>query len=65
MGEWIKCSEQMPMACRDVIITDMDMVSRVAWFNDRNDAWYVTGVGWFSRDEVTHWMPLPEPPSLA
>lgn len=64
MGEWIKCSEQMPMACRDVIIIDTDMVSRVAWFNDRNDAWYVTGVGWFSRDEVTHWMPLPEPPSL-
>lgn len=63
IGEWVKCSERMPMACRDVIIiTDKDMVSRVAWFNDRNDAWYVTGVGWFSRDEVTYWMPLPEPP---
>lgn len=53
------------MACRDVIIIiDGDMVARVAWFNDRNDAWYVTGVGWFSRDEVTHWMPLPEPPEV-
>lgn len=64
MSEWIKCSEQMPMACRDVIITDRDMVARVAWFNDRNDAWYVTGVGWFPRYEVTHWMPLPEPPEV-
>lgn len=62
MSKWIKCSERMPMARRDVIITGMDMVSRVAWFNDRKDAWYVTGLGWFSRDDVAHWMPLPEPP---
>lgn len=62
MADWIKCSERMPMARRDVIITGMDMVSRVAWFNDRKDAWYVTGLGWFSRDEVSHWMSLPEPP---
>ena len=62
MSEWIKCSYRMPMARRDVIITGMDMVSRVAWFNDRKDAWYVTGLGWFSRDEVSHWMSLPEPP---
>ena len=62
MSQWIKCSERMPMARRDVIITGMDMVPRVAWFNDRKDAWYVTGLGWFSRDEVSHWMSLPEPP---
>ena len=64
MSGWIKCTEQMPLACRDVIITGMDMVSRVAWFNDRKDAWYVTGLGRFSRDEVSHWMPLPEPPEV-
>ena len=64
MGEWIKCSERMPMACRDVIITGGGMVARVAWFNDRNDAWYVTGIGWLSRDEVSRWMPLPEPPEV-
>lgn len=68
MGEWIKCSERMPEEGEDVIVYDgLGQVHEGCYFR------YGDGVVWeipsynpsyYDEVNVTHWMPLPEPPSL-
>ena len=64
MSEWIKCSERMPEKLDDVLVSDGDNVE-VMW-RDCDGFWDC----WAPRnsnidiDDVTHWMPLPEPPEL-
>lgn len=64
MSEWIKCSERMPNDFEDVLVSDGGNVE-VMW-RDCDGFWDC----WAPRnsnidiDDVTHWMPLPEPPSL-
>lgn len=64
MGKWIECSERMPDDFEDVLVSDGGNVE-VMW-RDCDGFWDC----WAPRnsnidiDDVTHWMPLPEPPSL-
>lgn len=63
--QWIPCSERMPEPLRDVIICTAIKTVTVAWIN--GNEWYFadTGNGHIEQwgfDDVTHWMPLPEPP---
>lgn len=63
-ARWIPCSERLPEPLQNVIIcTDIKTVT-VAWIN--GDEWHFadTGNGHIEQwglDDVTHWMPLPEP----
>lgn len=65
VNRWIPCSERLPEPLQNVIIcTDIKTVT-VAWIN--GNEWYFadTGNGHIEQwglDDVTHWMPLPEPP---
>lgn len=55
---WISVEERLPEIRKAVLITDGIDVG-TGWMNQ---GWWNT---WFTdirRDEVTHWMPLPEPP---
>lgn len=66
--KWIRCAERMPDAGVEVLVyvvrhnaRFIDVASREArpggsflWIIPDND---------FELDEVTHWMPLPEPPN--
>lgn len=62
MGGWIKCSERMPEELEDVLVTDGRSVE-VMYL--RFSLWYVTSPdSAICGDEVTHWMPLPEPPEV-
>lgn len=62
MCEWIKCSERMPEELEDVLVTDGRSVE-VMYLNF--GLWYVTSTdSAICGDEVTHWMPLPEPPEV-
>lgn len=62
---WIPCNEMLPEPLQNVIIcTDIKTVT-VAWIN--GNEWYFadTGNGHIEQwglDDITHWMPLPEPP---
>ncbi|EQB4003527.1 DUF551 domain-containing protein [Escherichia coli] len=59
---WISCSERMPKGCADVLVTDGEHVE-VKWWDESGywDSWTELNSDIFA-DEITHWMPLPEPP---
>lgn len=64
MGGWIKCSEQMPNE-EDVLVYCSDTKEQMVGFHKGNGLFqffYMNGVEGVC--EPTHWMPLPEPPSL-
>lgn len=59
---WISCSERMPEGYTDVLVTDGEHVD-VKWWDESGywDSWTELNSDIFA-DEITHWMPLPEPP---
>ncbi|OEM72430.1 Eaa protein [Escherichia coli] len=58
---WISCSERMPEELDDVLVTDGEHVE-VKWWNGHIwDCWAPRNSD-ISYKDVTHWMPLPEPP---
>jgi len=64
MGEWIKCSERMPDDFEDVLVSDGGNVE-VMWRDCDGfwDCWAPRNSN-ISEANVTHWMPLPEPPEV-
>ncbi|EFC9718592.1 DUF551 domain-containing protein [Escherichia coli] len=59
---WISCSERMPKGYADVLVTDGEHVE-VKWWDEFGywNSWTELNSDIFA-DEITHWMPLPEPP---
>ncbi|HIB8435651.1 DUF551 domain-containing protein [Escherichia coli] len=59
---WISCSERMPKGYADVLVTDGEHVE-VKWWDESGywNSWPELNSDIFA-DEITHWMPLPEPP---
>lgn len=59
---WISCSERMPKGYADVLVTDGEHVE-VKWWDESGywNSWTEINSDIFA-DEITHWMPLPEPP---
>lgn len=75
MGEWIKCSERMPDAETPVLalLNGEIRVAEIRWDMPTHEEtyrpfWYWDdpyddGQPWEVFD-ITHWMPLPEPPEV-
>ncbi|HHH6999367.1 TPA: DUF551 domain-containing protein [Escherichia coli] len=61
---WISCSERMPKGYADVLVTDGEHVE-VKWWDESGywNSWTELNSDIFA-DEITHWMPLPEPPQV-
>ncbi|EGA1166341.1 DUF551 domain-containing protein [Escherichia coli] len=57
---WISCSERMPDNNHDVLFFDVWGYIRIGWFSADDRSWFTSDDGCCM--EVTHWMPLPEPP---
>lgn len=59
---WISCSERMPKGYADVLVTDGEHVE-VKWWDESGywNSWTELNSDILAH-EVTHWMPLPEPP---
>lgn len=61
MGDWIKCSDQMPPENQDVLCRykgggcDVLFKREVRW----DDGDFHSAIPLF---DITHWQPLPEPP---
>lgn len=57
-AEWISVEERLPEPKKWVLVFTRHMHHPVVCFYE--DVWYFLG-GFFSKGQVTHWMPLPEP----
>ena len=62
MGEWIRVEDRLPESKGEVLISYERYGKRVVditcWLNGH---FAITVWSWFNY-EITHWMPLPEPP---
>ena len=58
---WIPVSERLPENGEDVLVCDGDAMA-VACFNTKDRVWDFFELDFWSSSDVTHWMPLPEPP---
>ena len=56
---WIRPQDQMPEHRQDVLITDVEGLQIVAWWNERDQLWESEYHSWFTS-EVNYWMPIPE-----
>lgn len=69
VNRWIPCNERMPEPNETVLYVWRSKYGNVSvlhgWHFENlvENAWHQSGIG-MSRpnEEVTHWMPLPEPP---
>lgn len=58
-SEWISVEERLPEPKKWVLVFTRHMHHPVVCFYE--DVWYFLG-GFFSKGQVTHWMPLPSAP---
>lgn len=59
VNRWISIKEKLPPEDESVLIyTIMGMCVAARW----NDRFFVSKTASFAKYDVTHWMPLPEPP---
>ena len=69
--KWIPVTERLPDTAERVLVckTWLGMVYKPVYgyyqdFPNQKGCWYVlTDEGYYPQREVTHWMPLPEPPA--
>lgn len=66
---WIPVTERLPEYDARVLAFDMRAKNKYIgiWTrekdpDDGNDCWFDSAGWWYAFDEITHWMPLPEPP---
>ena len=64
MGEWISVEDRLPSIGETVIFFGVAgvMVGFFSGHNTRHSVWKSHSGYVLWDDEVTHWMPLPEPP---
>lgn len=72
MGEWIKCSDRLPITpvdgqtyeCVEVIVSDGKHVHFTEFkAGGIPEAWAeFDSYGAIARSQITHWQPLPHPP---
>ena len=68
--KWIPVTERLPYTAERVLVcrTWLGMVYKPVYgyyqdFPNQKGCWYVlTDEGYYPQREVTHWMPLPDPP---
>ena len=60
--KWIPVSERLPEKCETVLCLLPTKECWVATWNIVDDQMWSDGESWCSKDYVTNWMPLPEPP---
>lgn len=59
MSEWIKCSDRMPNRNERVLCYNGEVLFESVW-----DEIWQDGQNYWELENVTHWMPLPQPPDI-
>jgi len=67
--DWIPTNERMPEENKWILMIGRTSASHYhnhcwigAWLGGEKDKWSILLGGILGKDNVTHWMPLPEPP---
>lgn len=60
MNEWISVKERLPEEGEDVLAYLGEGIFGICWL--LKDGYWETRDSFLYPDDVTHWMPLPEPP---
>lgn len=61
MSEWISVKDRLPEGYKDVLVCFENSSGYhvdITFYSDKLDY----GEGWYLTADITHWMPLPEPP---
>lgn len=61
-SKWIPVTERLPEADKMVLCLEKSGDCWLAMWNHCDDQMWSDGDYWYSKNGVTHWMPLPEPP---
>lgn len=62
MAEWISVKDKLPDDGKEVLFSDGSSIM-VGWYNADEEFWELTDADMIVYAvDVTHWMPLPEPP---
>ncbi len=71
LPRWIPVEERLPEYDARVLAFDMRAKNKYIgiWTrekdpDDGNDCWFDSAGWWYAFDEISHWMPLPEPPEV-
>lgn len=59
--KWIPVDDRLPEQTGLVLVCDTRENYFSAWEYLGNGLWYYDEIFWYT-DDITHWMPLPEPP---
>lgn len=60
-NEWISVDDRLPEAYNEVLVFAKYGLIEICYFHNGENIW-VHGCGHFDREDITHWMPLPEFP---
>jgi hypothetical protein len=60
VNRWIPCSERLPEYGEYVMFIRKNCECYIGYYDEKNT--WNTDYQWFTGEDVTHWMPLPEPP---
>ncbi len=63
MSDWIKCSEYQPLELLRVMVSYRKGLYRESGLGFKDGDHYILDGSLVSAEYVTHWMPLPEPPT--
>ena len=59
--KWIPVSERLPDENDNTVLVYAAGYMELGWFDEDDSVWKSDEYAW-DADEVTHWLPLPEPP---
>ena len=65
MGEWISVKDRLPEDCKKILVVNGRGYISISslWRKDGSKWTWVDSAGHFNHvNDITHWMPLPEPP---
>lgn len=60
--KWISVDDRLPERDTDVLVFGEHMNTQVGFLFSSNELWFLTLMDMDEIVDVTHWMPLPEPP---
>ena len=68
--KWVLFKDKLPKSGQEVLISDGKIVAAAKIIIDKEDIFYLgcdfSGWKWFfTKDDITHWALLPEPPEIA